>query len=40
MTAVLSYEAILADRDAIMRASVGIDYQHYVTGVLACDYER
>jgi cysteine synthase len=40
MTAALSYEAVLADRDAIMRASVGIDYQRYVTGVLAFDYER
>jgi cysteine synthase len=40
MTAALSYEAVLADRDAIMRDSVGIDYQQYVTGVLAFDYER
>jgi cysteine synthase len=40
MTAALSYDAVLADRDAIMRDSVGIDYQQYVTGVLAFDYER
>ena len=40
MTAALSYDAVLADRDAIMRASVGIDYQQYVTGILAFDYER
>ena len=40
MTAALSYDAVIADRDAIMRASVGIDYQQYVTGVLAFDYER
>ena len=40
MTTASSYEAVLADRDAIMRASVGIDYQQYVTGALAFDYER
>lgn len=40
MTTASSYEAVLADRDAIMRASTGIDYQQYVTGALAFDYER
>lgn len=35
-----SYQAIMAQRPAIMRASVGIDYAQYNTGVLAFDYER
>lgn len=35
-----SYEAILAERSEIMRASVGLDYDRYVTGALAFDYER
>ena len=35
-----SYQAIMAQRPAIMRASVGIDYMQYSTGVLAFDYER
>ena len=34
------YQAIMAQRPAIMRASVGIDYAQYTTGVLAFDYER
>ncbi len=34
------YQATMAQRDMIMRASVGIDYQQYVTGVLAFDYEK
>ena len=34
------YQAIMAQRPAIMRASVGIDYMQYSTGVLAFDYER
>jgi cysteine synthase len=34
------YEAIMAERAEIMRASVGIDYQRYATGLLAFDYER
>ena len=34
------YHAIMAQRPAIMRASVGIDYAQYTTGVLAFDYER
>ncbi len=35
-----SYRDIMAQRPAIMRASVGIDYQQYQTGALAFDYER
>jgi cysteine synthase len=34
-----SYAAIMAQRPEIMRASVGIDYAKYATGVLAFDYE-
>lgn len=34
-----SYHAIMAQRNDIMRRSVGIDYQQYATGVLAFDYE-
>ncbi|WP_374090440.1 2-amino-4-oxopentanoate thiolase subunit OrtB [Methylomicrobium lacus] len=33
------YQAIMAQRNEIMRRSVGIDYQKYATGVLAFDYE-
>ena len=35
-----SYQAVMSQRAEIMRASVGIDYEQYVTGVLAFDYER
>ena len=35
-----TYAAIMAQRAEIMRASVGIDYEKYATGVLAFDYER
>ena len=35
-----SYAAIMAQRADIMRASVGIDYDQYTTGVVAFDYER
>lgn len=35
-----SYQAIMDQRAEIMRASVGIDYEKYTTGVLAFDYER
>ena len=35
-----SYAAIMAQRADIMRASVGIDYEDYTTGLLAFDYER
>ena len=34
------YQAVMAQRDAIMRASLGIDYTRYATGVLAFDYQR
>jgi cysteine synthase len=34
-----TYAAIMAQRPEIMRASVGIDYAKYATGVLAFDYE-
>jgi cysteine synthase len=34
------YAAVMARRGQIMRASVGIDYAQYDTGVLAFDYER
>ena len=34
------YAELMARRAAIMRASVGIDYPQYATGVLAFDYER
>jgi cysteine synthase len=34
------YASIMAERPEIMRASVGIDYARYATGVLAFDYER
>ncbi|HMA81876.1 MAG TPA: pyridoxal-phosphate dependent enzyme, partial [Candidatus Binatia bacterium] len=36
----LSYSTIMAQRNEIMRRSVGIDYAKYGTGVLAFDYER
>lgn len=35
-----SYPSIMAQRDEIMRASVGIDYARYASGILAFDYER
>lgn len=35
-----SYQAIMSQRAEIMRASVGIDYAAYSTGMLAFDYER
>ena len=35
-----SYAAIMAQRDEIMRASIGLDYGHYATGAIAFDYER
>jgi len=35
-----SYQAVMAQRPEIMRASVGIDYARYTTGALAFDYER
>jgi cysteine synthase len=35
-----SYRAVMARRDEIMKASVGLDYARYATGALAFDYER
>lgn len=35
-----SYQEVMAQRTEIMRASVGIDYEQYTTGILAFDYER
>ena len=35
-----TYSTVMAQRGDIMRASVGIDYEQYATGVLAFDYER
>jgi len=35
-----SYQAVMAQRDAIMRQSLGIDYARYASGVIAFDYER
>lgn len=34
-----SYQAVMAQRNEIMRQSVGIDYTSYETGLLAFDYE-
>ncbi len=34
------YESIMAQRADIIRASIGLDYAEYQTGVLAFDYER
>jgi cysteine synthase len=34
------YQSIMAQRADIMRASLGLDYAQYRTGVLAFDYER
>ncbi|MGE5219310.1 MAG: 2-amino-4-oxopentanoate thiolase subunit OrtB [Chloroflexota bacterium] len=36
----LSYSTIMAQRQEIMRVSVGIDYAKYATDALAFDYER
>jgi cysteine synthase len=35
-----SYQSIMDQRPDIMKASVGIDYAKYTTGVLAFDYEK
>jgi cysteine synthase len=40
MTSGTSYADVMARRDEIVRASVGIDYSRYQAGVLAFDYER
>jgi cysteine synthase len=34
------YKELMAQRESIMRSSVGIDYDKYATGALAFDYER
>ncbi|MFO1431601.1 MAG: pyridoxal-phosphate dependent enzyme [Candidatus Competibacteraceae bacterium] len=35
-----SYPAVMAQRAAIIRASIGLDYDRYTMGALAFDYER
>ena len=35
-----SYRGVIARRQEIMRRSLGLDYERYVTGVLSFDYER
>ena len=35
-----SYQTIMAQKDDIVKASVGLDYAQYGTGVLAFDYEK
>jgi cysteine synthase len=35
-----SYGAVMARREAIVKASVGLDYARYASGALAFDYER
>ncbi|MES9858346.1 MAG: 2-amino-4-oxopentanoate thiolase subunit OrtB [Sedimenticola sp.] len=35
-----AYQVVMAQREEIMRSSVGIDYERYRTGVVAFDYER
>ena len=40
MTGAPGYAEVMAERPAIMRASVGLDYEHYTTGALSFDYER
>jgi cysteine synthase len=40
MTPQDTYQAIMDQKAAIMRASVGIDYAQYTTGRLSFDYER
>jgi cysteine synthase len=35
-----SYQAIMDQRDGIMRRAIGLDYQQYATGLIAFDYER
>jgi cysteine synthase len=40
MIAAADYADIMAQREAIMKDSVGLDYAQYATGALAFDYER
>ena len=35
-----SYRAVMARREAIVKASAGVDYARYASGALAFDYER
>ena len=35
-----SYQGVLSRRNEIMKASVGIDYSRYETGIIGFDYER
>ena len=35
-----NYQNIMAQKEAIVKASVGLDYTQYTTGVLAFDYEK
>jgi cysteine synthase len=35
-----SYQSIMAQKDAIMKTSVGLDYTQYTTGEIAFDYEK
>jgi len=34
------YQHIMAQKEEIVKASVGLDYAHYTTGLLAFDYEK
>lgn len=40
MTTAPSYASIMAQRDEIMKTSIGLDYAQYATGTLAFDYDR
>lgn len=40
MSGEFGYETIMAQRDEIMKVSLGIDYAQYATGRLAFDYEQ
>ena len=40
MTADTSYAAVLARKNEIMKASLGVDYDDYVTSPIAFDYDR
>ncbi len=40
MSKSMDYESVLSRRQAIMKASVGIDYDSYETGRIGFDYER
>ena len=40
MSAGAGYAEVMAQRDDIVRASIGLDYVQYATGAIAFDYER